>query len=76
MGRNIKNKHDFEHFVYVQSNKHSNWININNRSFLNHSLNDKSLQVTEIHDLNIGSIQYLKIVSRMTGKVETRPDLT
>lgn len=30
MGRNIKSKHDFEHFVYVQSNKHSNWININN----------------------------------------------
>ena len=24
MGRNIKSKHDFEHFVYVQSNKHSN----------------------------------------------------
>ena len=54
MGRNIKSKHDFEHFVYVQSNKHSNWININNGSFFSHSLNDKSLQVTEIHDLNNG----------------------
>ena len=49
MGRNIKSKHDFEHFVYVQNNKHSNWIH---GAFFSHLLNDKSLQVTEIHDLN------------------------
>ena len=30
MGRNIKSKHDFEYFVYVQSNKHSNWIKLFN----------------------------------------------
>ena len=30
MDRNIKSKHDFEYFVYVQSNKHSNWIKLFN----------------------------------------------
>ena len=51
MGRKskVKGKYDFECFAYVQSLKHSNWIS---ESFFSHSLNDKSLQVTEIHDLN------------------------
>ena len=53
MGR--KNKYNFECFAYPQSNKYYksnkyyNWIV---RSFFSHSLNDKSLQVKEIHDLN------------------------
>jgi hypothetical protein len=42
-------KYNFECFAYVQSNKYYNWIV---RSLFSHSLNDKSLQVKEIHDLN------------------------
>lgn len=55
MDRNRKSKYDFKCFAYVQlqRNKDSNWINISG-SFVNHSLNDKSLQVTEIRDLNNG----------------------
>ncbi len=60
MDRNIKSKYDFERFAYVQSNKDSNWINIRG-SFFSHSLNDKSLQVTEIHDLNNGRSNILKL---------------
>ena len=53
MGRDIKSKHNFEHFVYVQSKKkYYNQININNGSSFNHPLNDKSLHVMKIHDLN------------------------
>lgn len=44
-----KNKYNFECFAYPQSNKYYNWIV---QSFFSHSLNDKSLQVKEIHDLN------------------------
>lgn len=47
----IKIKKDFECFTYVQNNKDFNWIH---GSFFSHSLNDKSLQVTEIRDLNNG----------------------
>lgn len=46
-----KNKYNFECFAYVQSNNHYNLIS---ESFFSHSLNEKSLQVREIHDLNNG----------------------
>ncbi|KAM7473947.1 hypothetical protein LguiB_021190 [Lonicera macranthoides] len=49
MGRNIKTI--FFAYLQLQSNKDSNWIHIRG-SFFSHSLNDKSLQVTEIRDLN------------------------
>lgn len=47
-------------YVQLQSNKHYNWINIGG-SFFSHSLNDKSLQATEIHDLNHGKSNILKL---------------
>jgi hypothetical protein len=37
------------YFTYGQNKKHFNWIN---GSFFSHSLNNKSLQVMEIHNLN------------------------
>lgn len=62
MDRNRKSKYDFKCFAYVQlqRNKDYNWINISG-SFVNHSLNDKSLQVTEIRDLNNGKSNILKL---------------
>lgn len=53
MARNRKSKDFLKCFSYVQleSNKDYNWINISGL-FVTHSLNYKSLQVTEIHDLN------------------------
>lgn len=53
MGRNRKSKYDFQCFAYLQlqSHKDFNWIHIRG-SFFSHSLNDKSLQVMEIRDLN------------------------
>lgn len=42
---NVKYKKwtNFKYFVYIWSDQRSNWTNINNELFFNHSLNDKSL---------------------------------
>ena len=44
MGRNIKSKHDFEYFVYVQSNKHSNWIKLFNPYIKREKITEMSLK--------------------------------
>ena len=68
MGRDIKSKHAFEHFVYVQSKKYSNQININNGSSFSLSLNDKSLHVMKIYNLNVRRSNILKLYIKNGGK--------
>ena len=53
--------------MYKVTTNHSNWIS---ESFFSHSLNDKSLQVREIHDLNNGKSNILKLYLEETGKVQ------
>jgi len=59
------------YFTYGQNKKHFNWIS---GSFFSHSLNNKSLQVMEIHDLNKKNSIFKNYI-KMTGKVETSPDI-
>jgi hypothetical protein len=53
MSINRKSQYDFEYFAYLQLQSHKDYNSIHSRgSSFNHSLNDKSLQVMEIGDLN------------------------
>lgn len=68
MGRNRKSKYDYECFDYVgrQFKKDYNYkLELDSYPdilfLFNHSLNDKSLQVMGIHDLNNGKSNISKL---------------